>query len=69
MLQDYQSQHYESVLNIIDVCPPGIVLPVTDIKSNKAKKPVNDKDLRARPKNENKKDSLAYHVPYRLYGT
>lgn len=48
MLQYYQTQHYESVLKVIDVIPPGIVLPVTDIKSNKFKEAINDRALRAR---------------------
>lgn len=69
MLQDYQSQHYESVLKVIDVLPLGIVLPVTDIKSNKFKEAINDKALGARAKSENKKDLLAYHIPYKLHGT
>lgn len=69
MLQDYQSHHYESVLKVIDVLPLGIVLPVTDIKSNKFKEAINDRALRARAKSKNKKDALAYHVPYRLRGT
>lgn len=69
MLQDYQRQHYESVLKVIDVIPPGIVLPVTDIKSNKFKEAINDRALRARAKNRNKKDLLAYHILYRLCGT
>lgn len=69
MLQDYQRQHYESVLKVIDVIPPGIVLPVTDIKSNKFKEAINDRALRARAKNRNKKHLLAYHILYRLHGT
>lgn len=69
MLQDYQRQHYESVLKVIDVIPRGIVLPVTDIKSNKFKEAINDRALGARAKNRNKKDLLAYHVLYRLHGT
>lgn len=69
MLQDYQRQHYESVLKVIDVIPPGIVLPATDIKSNKFKEAINDRTLGARAKNRNKKDLLAYHVLYRLCGT
>lgn len=54
MLQDYQSHHYESVLKVIDVLPLGIVLPVTDIKSNKFKEAINDRALRARAKSKNK---------------
>lgn len=69
MLQYYQTQHYESVLKVIDVIPPGIVLPVTDIKSNKFKEAINDRALRARAKNRNRKDLLAYHILYRLCGT
>lgn len=69
VLQDYQRQHYESVLKVIDVIPAGIVLPVTDIKSNKFKEAINDRALRARAKNRNKKDLLAYHILYRLRGT
>ena len=68
-MQDYQSQHYESVLKVIDVLPPGIVLPVTDIKSNKFKEAINDRALGVRAKTKNKKDLLAYCVPYRLRGT
>lgn len=69
VLQDYQRQHYESVLKVIDVIPLGIVLPVTDIKSNKFIEAMNNRGLRARAKNKNKKDLLAYHVLYRLHGT
>lgn len=68
-MQDYQRQHYESVLKVIDVIPLGIVLPVTDIKSNKFKEAINDRALRARAKNRNKKGLLAYHILHRLCGT
>ena len=69
MLQDYQSKHYESVLKVTGVFPPGIVLPVTDTKSNKLREAINDKALGARAKSKNKEDWLVFHVPYRLRGT